>query len=208
MRIGRVVGHAPRRPDSPPPSIHLRAPSKVPPPPKAPCKQLFIKVNVSILRRDLRRIKVSLSAWVRAHKDSIRAALVAGRGASTIREKKSGIAQYLRIRPEGVADLLVSKLTGWFVGFYVGSDWGSGLYGIVVHLPAIVMVAGGSGLEKRGSGAGHQFVRVRPSMRASKNCGKGPWHLEVQCLLRRWEPVGGSFLNARGSALLMALVGP
>eukprot|EP00983_Pelagomonas_calceolata_P118488 1160513-Pelagomonas_calceolata.AAC.11 len=48
----------------------------------------------------------------------------------------------LRSRPEGVADLLVCKLTGWVVGFYVGSgDWGSGLYGIVA-LPAIVMVAG------------------------------------------------------------------
>eukprot|EP00983_Pelagomonas_calceolata_P073982 1152349-Pelagomonas_calceolata.AAC.3 len=30
----------------------------------------------------------------------------------------------LRSRPEGVADFLVSKLTGWVVSFYVGSgDW-------------------------------------------------------------------------------------
>eukprot|EP00983_Pelagomonas_calceolata_P098480 1158357-Pelagomonas_calceolata.AAC.1 len=35
MRIGRVVGHAPRRPDSPSPCIHLRAPSD-PSPPKSP----------------------------------------------------------------------------------------------------------------------------------------------------------------------------
>eukprot|EP00983_Pelagomonas_calceolata_P051853 1142598-Pelagomonas_calceolata.AAC.3 len=53
-------------------------------------------------------------------------------------------ASNLRSRPEGVADLLVSKLTGWVVGFYVGSgDWGSGFYGIIEPLPAIVMVAGG-----------------------------------------------------------------
>eukprot|EP00983_Pelagomonas_calceolata_P110755 1159709-Pelagomonas_calceolata.AAC.4 len=48
---------------------------------------MFNKVYVSVLRRDLRRIKVSLSAWDRSHKDNIRAALVPGRGAITIREK-------------------------------------------------------------------------------------------------------------------------
>eukprot|EP00983_Pelagomonas_calceolata_P083583 1156190-Pelagomonas_calceolata.AAC.1 len=37
MRIGRVVGHAPRRPDSPSPCIPPRAPSD--PPPEAPSKQ-------------------------------------------------------------------------------------------------------------------------------------------------------------------------
>eukprot|EP00983_Pelagomonas_calceolata_P066455 1149052-Pelagomonas_calceolata.AAC.1 len=47
----------------------------------------FNKVNVPVLRRDLGRIKVSLSAWDRAHKDSIRATLVPGREASTVREK-------------------------------------------------------------------------------------------------------------------------
>eukprot|EP00983_Pelagomonas_calceolata_P072797 1151884-Pelagomonas_calceolata.AAC.2 len=34
MRIGRVVIHAPRHPDSPPPGSHLRAPSD--PPPRSP----------------------------------------------------------------------------------------------------------------------------------------------------------------------------
>eukprot|EP00983_Pelagomonas_calceolata_P025431 799483-Pelagomonas_calceolata.AAC.1 len=48
----------------------------------------------------------------------------------------------LKSRPEGVADVLVSKLTGWVVSFYIGSgDWGSGLYGMFEPLPAIVMVA-------------------------------------------------------------------
>eukprot|EP00983_Pelagomonas_calceolata_P014412 458882-Pelagomonas_calceolata.AAC.1 len=48
----------------------------------------------------------------------------------------------LRSRPEGGADFLVSKLTGWVVSFYIGSgDRGSGLYGMVEPLPAIVMVA-------------------------------------------------------------------
>eukprot|EP00983_Pelagomonas_calceolata_P004176 135709-Pelagomonas_calceolata.AAC.1 len=46
----------------------------------------FNKVNFSVLRSDLRRIKVSLSAWDRSHKEDIRAALVPGRGASTIRK--------------------------------------------------------------------------------------------------------------------------
>eukprot|EP00983_Pelagomonas_calceolata_P048609 1141135-Pelagomonas_calceolata.AAC.2 len=46
----------------------------------------FNKVDVPTLRRDLGRIKVSLSAWDRALKDSIRAALAPGRGASTLRE--------------------------------------------------------------------------------------------------------------------------
>eukprot|EP00983_Pelagomonas_calceolata_P025783 807825-Pelagomonas_calceolata.AAC.1 len=44
----------------------------------------------------------------------------------------------LRSRPEGVADSLVSNLTGWVVNFYTGSgDWESGLYGMVEPLPAI-----------------------------------------------------------------------
>eukprot|EP00983_Pelagomonas_calceolata_P023314 734359-Pelagomonas_calceolata.AAC.1 len=47
----------------------------------------FNEVDISILRKDLGRTKVGSSAWDRAHKESIRAALVAGRGASTIREK-------------------------------------------------------------------------------------------------------------------------
>eukprot|EP00983_Pelagomonas_calceolata_P023441 738419-Pelagomonas_calceolata.AAC.1 len=48
----------------------------------------------------------------------------------------------LRSRPEGLADFLVSKLTGWVVSFYTGSgDRGSGLRSMVEPLPAIVMVA-------------------------------------------------------------------
>eukprot|EP00983_Pelagomonas_calceolata_P052290 1142783-Pelagomonas_calceolata.AAC.3 len=46
-----------------------------------------------LLRRDLRRIKVSLSAWNRPHKDNIRAALMPSRGASTIKKKQSGMAR-------------------------------------------------------------------------------------------------------------------
>eukprot|EP00983_Pelagomonas_calceolata_P048859 1141249-Pelagomonas_calceolata.AAC.1 len=45
------------------------------------------KVDISVLRRDLGRIKVDLLAWDRVHKESIRTALVPGRGVSTIREK-------------------------------------------------------------------------------------------------------------------------
>eukprot|EP00983_Pelagomonas_calceolata_P050073 1141794-Pelagomonas_calceolata.AAC.1 len=44
-------------------------------------------MNVPISRRDFGRIKVVRSTWGRAHKDSIRATLVSGRGASTSREK-------------------------------------------------------------------------------------------------------------------------
>eukprot|EP00983_Pelagomonas_calceolata_P028779 901900-Pelagomonas_calceolata.AAC.1 len=43
-------------------------------------------MNVPILRRDPNRANVCGSAWDRAHKDSIRATSVSGRGASTIRE--------------------------------------------------------------------------------------------------------------------------
>eukprot|EP00983_Pelagomonas_calceolata_P043206 1138816-Pelagomonas_calceolata.AAC.2 len=44
------------------------------------------KMNVPVLRKDLSRIKVGRLAWDRVLKDSIRAALVPGRGASTIWE--------------------------------------------------------------------------------------------------------------------------
>eukprot|EP00983_Pelagomonas_calceolata_P016599 523785-Pelagomonas_calceolata.AAC.3 len=50
-------------------------------------------VNVPVVRRDPRRIKVSLYAWDRSHKDMIRAALVPSRGASTSRKTQSGIAR-------------------------------------------------------------------------------------------------------------------
>eukprot|EP00983_Pelagomonas_calceolata_P054117 1143571-Pelagomonas_calceolata.AAC.2 len=43
------------------------------------------KMNVPVLRKDLSRIKVGKPTWDRAH-NSIRAALVSGRGASTSRE--------------------------------------------------------------------------------------------------------------------------
>eukprot|EP00983_Pelagomonas_calceolata_P007014 228190-Pelagomonas_calceolata.AAC.1 len=46
----------------------------------------FNKMNVPVLGSDLPRIKVGRPGWDRAHKDSIRTALVSGRGASTIRE--------------------------------------------------------------------------------------------------------------------------
>eukprot|EP00983_Pelagomonas_calceolata_P072308 1151663-Pelagomonas_calceolata.AAC.1 len=55
MRIGRVVGHALRRPDSPSPCIHLRAPSE--PPPEAPSKQracLVLMIVVSCIDSVLR----------------------------------------------------------------------------------------------------------------------------------------------------------
>eukprot|EP00983_Pelagomonas_calceolata_P098595 1158368-Pelagomonas_calceolata.AAC.14 len=42
-------------------------------------------MNAPVLGRDLSRIKVGRPAWDRVHKDSIRAALVSVRGASTIR---------------------------------------------------------------------------------------------------------------------------
>eukprot|EP00983_Pelagomonas_calceolata_P010664 345026-Pelagomonas_calceolata.AAC.1 len=84
------------------------------------------KVNIPVLRspcRDLGRINVSLFAWDRAHKDSIRTALVPGRGANTIREKP--VWNEMLSGTQGVADLFVSKLTVWVVSFYVGhGDWG------------------------------------------------------------------------------------
>eukprot|EP00983_Pelagomonas_calceolata_P122197 1160884-Pelagomonas_calceolata.AAC.15 len=43
-------------------------------------------MNVPVLGRDLSRIKVGSLSWDRAHKDSVRAALVSGRGASTVLE--------------------------------------------------------------------------------------------------------------------------
>eukprot|EP00967_Tisochrysis_lutea_P115048 scaffold183922_cov18-Tisochrysis_lutea.AAC.1 len=46
----------------------------------------FYKTNVSVLRRDLCRIRVGKLAWNKAHKDSIRASLVPGRGSSNVRE--------------------------------------------------------------------------------------------------------------------------
>eukprot|EP00983_Pelagomonas_calceolata_P064642 1148225-Pelagomonas_calceolata.AAC.2 len=95
MRIGWVVSSAPRRLDSPSPGIHLRAPNNHPS--RGPHFQSdggvgvwtgfqLNKVDIPVLRRDFERIKVGLSAWDRAHKEGIRAALVAGRGASTIRK--------------------------------------------------------------------------------------------------------------------------
>eukprot|EP00983_Pelagomonas_calceolata_P086627 1156795-Pelagomonas_calceolata.AAC.1 len=44
----------------------------------------FNKMNVPVLRKDPSRINVGSSSWDSVHKDSIRAALVLGRGASTI----------------------------------------------------------------------------------------------------------------------------
>eukprot|EP00983_Pelagomonas_calceolata_P016838 530116-Pelagomonas_calceolata.AAC.1 len=48
------------------------------------------KINVPVLRRDLIRIKLNRPAWDKVHKDSIRAALMPGRGARTVREKLQG----------------------------------------------------------------------------------------------------------------------
>eukprot|EP00983_Pelagomonas_calceolata_P041146 1137937-Pelagomonas_calceolata.AAC.3 len=128
MGIWRLVRHAPERPDSPPPILHRRVPSKLPPRSFLNMKsmsgfnngcqfldsmaqidkgfdhvlivngashtnqddvqsRLVNKVNIPVLKRDLGRVKVSLSTWDRAHKDSVRAALVPVRGADTIREK-------------------------------------------------------------------------------------------------------------------------
>eukprot|EP00983_Pelagomonas_calceolata_P063365 1147689-Pelagomonas_calceolata.AAC.5 len=42
----------------------------------------FDKANVPVFRRDLSRIKASRSAWERARKDRVRAALMPGREAS------------------------------------------------------------------------------------------------------------------------------
>eukprot|EP00983_Pelagomonas_calceolata_P045512 1139770-Pelagomonas_calceolata.AAC.1 len=47
---------------------------------------IFNKMNVPVLRRDLSRTKVGRWAWDRAHRESVRAALVPGREASVIRE--------------------------------------------------------------------------------------------------------------------------
>eukprot|EP00983_Pelagomonas_calceolata_P064823 1148302-Pelagomonas_calceolata.AAC.2 len=52
---------------------------------RAECK--LNKTDVPVLGRVLSRIKLGRPAWDRAQKDSIRAALVSGRGASTIRGK-------------------------------------------------------------------------------------------------------------------------
>eukprot|EP00983_Pelagomonas_calceolata_P037565 1136394-Pelagomonas_calceolata.AAC.10 len=49
-------------------------------------ESIFNKTDVPVLGRDLSRINVSGSAWDGAHKDSVRAALVPGSGASTSRE--------------------------------------------------------------------------------------------------------------------------
>eukprot|EP00983_Pelagomonas_calceolata_P091661 1157574-Pelagomonas_calceolata.AAC.1 len=103
MRIGRVVDHAPRRPDSPSPCIYCLHHASV-------CMMLLC-VNCHCAVFDYIYLLFNSN---------------------------------LRSKPERVADFLVSKLTGWLVSFYVGSgDWGSGMYGIVEPLPAIVMVAGG-----------------------------------------------------------------
>eukprot|EP00983_Pelagomonas_calceolata_P040908 1137819-Pelagomonas_calceolata.AAC.4 len=50
-------------------------------------------VNVPILRRDLGRIKVSLSAWDRALKDSIRVALVPAEEPVPVGKTQSGIGR-------------------------------------------------------------------------------------------------------------------
>eukprot|EP00983_Pelagomonas_calceolata_P012063 387047-Pelagomonas_calceolata.AAC.1 len=44
-------------------------------------------MNVPVMRKDLRRINVCKSNWDRAHKDSIRATLVSGRGAMAWRSQ-------------------------------------------------------------------------------------------------------------------------
>eukprot|EP00983_Pelagomonas_calceolata_P013160 420444-Pelagomonas_calceolata.AAC.1 len=65
------------------------------------------KVDIPVLRRDLGRIMVGLSAWDRAHKESIRAALVAGRGASAESLITAGIHWYgIPIRDEPNLPLL------------------------------------------------------------------------------------------------------
>eukprot|EP00983_Pelagomonas_calceolata_P044982 1139512-Pelagomonas_calceolata.AAC.2 len=60
-------------------------------------------VNVPVSQKNLSRIKVGGPAWDRAHKDSIRAALVSGRGASTIKgnpvRENLGDASILRDDP-------------------------------------------------------------------------------------------------------------
>eukprot|EP00983_Pelagomonas_calceolata_P056055 1144425-Pelagomonas_calceolata.AAC.2 len=46
---------------------------------------------------------------------------------------------HVLIIPEGIADLYVGKLGGWDVSFRANSGvWGSGLYGKLQPLPAIV----------------------------------------------------------------------
>eukprot|EP00983_Pelagomonas_calceolata_P042862 1138686-Pelagomonas_calceolata.AAC.2 len=56
----------------------------------------FSKINIPVLRRDLSRMKVGRSAWDRAHKGSIRAALVLDR-ANNIGEKlKLSLLQIMR----------------------------------------------------------------------------------------------------------------
>eukprot|EP00983_Pelagomonas_calceolata_P080892 1155340-Pelagomonas_calceolata.AAC.1 len=50
---------------------------------------------IPILRRDLSRINICESAWDRAHKDSIRAAWVSGRGASR-KKNRSTLAVWPR----------------------------------------------------------------------------------------------------------------
>eukprot|EP00983_Pelagomonas_calceolata_P070451 1150789-Pelagomonas_calceolata.AAC.2 len=50
------------------------------------------KIDIPVLRRDLNRIELGRMAWNRAQEHSIRAALVPGRGASTIWKTMPGIA--------------------------------------------------------------------------------------------------------------------
>eukprot|EP00983_Pelagomonas_calceolata_P116712 1160339-Pelagomonas_calceolata.AAC.8 len=47
----------------------------------------FNKMNVPVMRKDFSRINVCRSTWDRLHKDTVRATLVTGRGASTIRKE-------------------------------------------------------------------------------------------------------------------------
>eukprot|EP00983_Pelagomonas_calceolata_P089879 1157356-Pelagomonas_calceolata.AAC.5 len=67
---------------------------------------------------------------------------------------------------------------------WILTEGGGGWYGVVKFLLSLVVVARGSGLRKCGSGACHHSMRERFSKRAKNNFGRGPWHLEVQCLWR------------------------
>eukprot|EP00983_Pelagomonas_calceolata_P035032 1095600-Pelagomonas_calceolata.AAC.1 len=82
-------------------------------------------------------------SWIRTSEDNmINAVHIITQWASSIGGRLIESNGMLLSRPEGVTHFLVSKLTGWNMSFYIGSvDWGSGLYGMVEPLPAILMVA-------------------------------------------------------------------